>query len=69
MNITTTILVPRATYNKVVLQPADLRVANLKLFRDIPSVAAWDAVDPKLGAEIMHAHCHGEFVKLQIMKP
>ena len=68
MNITTTISVPRRTFNAVVLQPADLRVPNLKLFRDIPSIAAWDAVDPKLANDIMHAHSHGEFVKLSILK-
>jgi len=67
MNITTTILVPFKTFNAVVLHPDKVTRIEPPLY--IPTIAAWDAVDPKLANEIMHAHSHGEFVKLQIMKP
>lgn len=57
---------PRRTFNAVVLRPE--KVTRIGPPRYIPSIAAWDAVDPKLGAEIMHAHSHGEFVKLTVIK-
>lgn len=66
MNITTTIAVPFKTFNAVVLRPE--KVPRIEPPRYIPSIAAWDAVDPKLANDILHAHSHGEFVKLTVIK-
>ena len=63
MNITTTMSVPRRTFNAVVLRPEKVQGPSF-----IPSIAAWDAVDPKLANDILHAHSHGEFVKLTVIK-
>jgi len=65
-NITTIISVPFKTFNAVVTRPE--KVTRMEPPACTPSIAAWDAVDPKLANEIMQAHSHGEFVKLQLVK-